>query len=372
MGFSEQKVYLFNSVTQIAQVAVILFMTFFSGKIRKVKLITGLSYLSLGFLALILLLGAIRPEIAGNTYVIAVFVATVISNCGVGVYTVMSYCLPYYIIDMRDYGKVAGLGTITSGIISFALSMLYTFLVAKLDYMNIMICMFGLSIVCFLLSSRICMSLKEIETQERFASVNKKDLFEVFKNKDTYVLLFPNFARGLATGIVSVITVIAISRNILDEKTSAYVNIMMQIGSFSGNALFVAFYKKATSAVMLLISTIGYCVIFPFCISGGLVSFLILFLIFYIFRMIIDTSIPVLVTEIIPQNQIGAYTSVRMLIFILGQAVATLIISPLVGFIGYTGLLIFSSVMQLVCGGAYFLVSRKNKIQYDISSVAKD
>ena len=81
--------------------------------------------------------------------------------------------------------------------------------------------------------------------------------------------------------------------------------------------------------------------------------------------MVIDTSIPVVVTEIIPKNQIGAYTSIRMLIFTAAQAVATLIISPILEIIGHTGILIFAGAMQFICGFAYWQVAKstsKSKI----------
>ena len=77
--------------------------------------------------------------------------------------------------------------------------------------------------------------------------------------------------------------------------------------------------------------------------------------------MIVDTAIPVIVTEIIPQNQIGAYTSIRMLVYTGAQAVSTLLITPMVSVIGYTGVLIVASVMQFVCGIVYYLVAKKYK-----------
>ena len=77
--------------------------------------------------------------------------------------------------------------------------------------------------------------------------------------------------------------------------------------------------------------------------------------------MITDTAIPVLVAEIIPKEQMGAYTSIRMLIFTGAQAVATLIIQPIIGVLGYTGLLIFAAVMQAICGAGYFLCAHFKK-----------
>ena len=84
-----------------------------------------------------------------------------------------------------------------------------------------------------------------------------------------------------------------------------------------------------------------------------------------VFRFIVDVAIPVLVTQIIPQSQVGAYTSVRMLIFTAGQAVATAILPFLLETFGSTGTMIFAAVMQLICGGAYWWVAKRNKRRFE-------
>ena len=86
---------------------------------------------------------------------------------------------------------------------------------------------------------------------------------------------------------------------------------------------------------------------------------MIFFLLAYFFRIIIDTAIPVLITKIIPREQIGSYTSIRMLVFVAGQGVAPLLITPVSAAVGNTGLLVFASVMQLICGVVYWWVARK-------------
>ena len=106
VGFSEQQVYILNSLMQIMQVAMMLVLTFLSGKIKRVKAVTSISYLSLSLLTAVLLMGAINPELIKRGYVIAVFIASGISYVGVGLYNILSYCLPYYTIDMKDYGKM--------------------------------------------------------------------------------------------------------------------------------------------------------------------------------------------------------------------------------------------------------------------------
>ena len=103
--FSAEQVYVLNSLMQVMQVAMMLVLTFLSGKIKRVKTVTSISCLSLSVLTAVFLMGAINPELIKHGYVIAVFVVAGVSYVGVGLYTILSYCLPYYIIDMKDYEK---------------------------------------------------------------------------------------------------------------------------------------------------------------------------------------------------------------------------------------------------------------------------
>ena len=361
IGFSEENVYLLNSLMQAAQVVMMCVMTFVSGKIKRVKLFSSISYLSLVVLAVVFLLGAINPGIMGNAYVIAVFIASGISYTGVGLYSIIMYCLPYYTINMKDYGKMTGISVALSGAVSFVISFIHSFVVSKIDYAFAMIWFFILTIACLVLCFFVCSSLREIEGGAQAPKTTKADMIAVFKNKDTYILLLPNFARGLAAGIMSVIAVIGISRGLLTEQTSSYVNIIMQITMFAANIFYVNAYKKISTTTLLLVSGIGVAAFIPFCLGGGSVLFLVMFLFAYFFRMICDTAIPVVITEIIPPSQIGAYTSIRMLVFTGAQAVATLIITGLTALIGYTGLMIFAAVMQLICCVPYYAVAIREK-----------
>ena len=161
VGFNEQQVYLFNSLIQMMQVAMMVVMTFISGKIKRVKTITAISYSSLSLLTAVFLLGALIPSLRNNGYIIAVFVVAGISYIGVGIYTILCYVLPYYTIDMKEYAKMTSISVALSGAISFALSFVHTFLVAKFDYMQATAWFFVLAIICFIATSIVCFSLKE-------------------------------------------------------------------------------------------------------------------------------------------------------------------------------------------------------------------
>ncbi len=361
VGFSEQQVYVLNSLMQIMQVAMMLVLTFLSGKIKRVKMVTSISYLSLSLLTGVFLMGAINPELIKHGYVIAVFIVAGISYVGVGLHTILSYCLPYYTIDMKDYGKMTGIGTAIAGGVSFLMSLAYSLLLSKFSYMKTTATFFVIAIVCFILTSIVCASMRVKSVEMNKEDQEKNDVTAVFRNKNTYILLIPNFVRGLSVGIFNVIATIAISTSILNETTSSYVNVILQIATFAGNIFFAFAYKKFSSKNLLLLATIGVCVSFPFSLELGVVGFFCCFAIASFFRFVIDIAIPVIITEIIPKEQIGPYTSIRMLIFTGAQAVATLLITPLKNAIGYTGVLIFATVMLFICGVTYYAVAKSVK-----------
>jgi predicted MFS family arabinose efflux permease len=98
-------------------------------------------------------------------------------------------------------------------------------------------------------------------------------------------------------------------------------------------------------------------------VSGGTIAFFAVFTVAYFFRMMNDTAIPVVVSEIIPEEQIGAFTSIRLLVMTGAQSVSALIITPIASAVGYTGLLIFAAVMQALCGIPYYVIYRSKKKQ---------
>jgi nitrate/nitrite transporter NarK len=186
-GFTAEQVYILNSLMQTMQVAMMLALTFLSGKIKRVKMVTSISYLSLALLTGVFLIGAINPELIKHGYVIAVFVVAGISYVGVGLYNILSYCLPYYTIDMKDYGKMTGISVAIGGGVSFLMSLVYSILLSKFQYMKTTAVFFVIAIVCFILTSIVCASMREKSDEISREDSGKNNITAVFKNKNTYI-----------------------------------------------------------------------------------------------------------------------------------------------------------------------------------------
>ena len=190
---------------------------------------------------------------------------------------------------------------------------------------------------------------------------SKEEILAVFKNKDTYILMLPNFIRGIATGIVGVIAVLAMSGGIIVESQASIVTIVLQAGLLVGNLLFVLTCKRFKTRTAMFISNTIFCVLLPFAFTFGTIGFIIVLVISLIFRCLVDTAIPVLVTEIIPKDEIGPFTSIRMLVFTAGQAVAPMLITPISNSVGGVGVLVVAAVLQFLCGLVYFIVAKTKK-----------
>lgn len=360
-GFTENQVYLYNAMIQGIQVAVMIFSIFFSDYIKKLTRAVGWMHLSWLLLLFALLFLILNRE--GNIVVsiIVLFSVSFLVYCVYGLQTVEAYRLPYSIMDIKDYGRVTGIVIGISGAICFVVSLLHTYLVTHFDFYNISIVFFVLSIVCCVGSAFSYFTMKERKILELKQQSAHRGL-SVFKNKHTYWLLFPNFTRGFATGVVSLLTVIGFSKGLLNNNIAPYMNVALQVATLVGNLIFAFACRKVSSKKLLVIGTVFFCALLPLSIlRGTTIDFIIIYALVQFFLIIINIAIPVLVTEIIPYEQIGAFTAIRMAVFTLGSTVASLLMDLLISGLGYMWLLILASFMQLLCGVGYYIVRKMTK-----------
>ena len=364
VGLDEAQVYTYTSLSQLAQVGVMALMIFISGRIKRGRQLSAFSNLLMLIPLALLIFGSVDPLLFTDTYVLIFFVVSFIVFGGIGLYSVLMYCLPFQVIDIADFGKFTGISGALAGVASFAVSSLYTAIISCFDYLGSMTCFFILAVLCAALSSVMFFTMKNLpDTELGNNQVSRSDVLAVFKNRDTYLLIVPNFSRGLATGIFNVIAIMAVSSGVTDTTGASAFNIVLQVSSFAASLIFVFLYRKLSIGRMIIFATVGVCTLLPFSFTFGFVGFIILMLFALFFRCIIDSAIPTALIKIIPENQMGAYSSIRMLTLTAAQAVAAALVLPLVNTVGYVGVLIFASVMQLICGLGHFWVIRSHNIK---------
>jgi len=359
-GMSETEVYIYNAVIQFVQVVVIFSMAFLADKLKNVLKLYASITLSIAIIAVALVFCVFFRSDAMIVKVL-IFASSVVVYFMLGLRNAVDYRIVYEIFDMNTLGKLMGAAIAVSGLFSFGVSTLYSFAVKKFDYYDVMMFFFILSAVMLVLSSVVCFSYKKINDVP--ASVKKRGLdFSVFKSRTTRELALPSFFRGFANGTIGLITVVGISSGIVSTQTAPYISIITQAATFLGNIAFAMICRRVSNKMSLLISSIITAVAMPISIlHGNLTEFLIAYAVSYFSWMIVAIAVPMLVCEIVPYEQIGSFTCVRMMLFTFGSVVASVVYKPLSDLVGYLGLFILAGVLQIICGVVHYTTAVRVK-----------
>lgn len=359
-GLSETTISAYNAVIQFVQAAVIFVMAFVADKIKKVLKVYALIILSITIIAVGLVFCVfVRSDLTAVKLII--FGSSIVAYLMIGIRNAVDYRIFYEIFDMKELGRLMGIAIAVSGLVSFGVSAAYSYAVSNYDYYDVMIVFFILSAVMILISFVASYNYKKVNETPQ---VEQKPGLELsaFKNKVTLQLAVPGFFRGFSSGIFALITVVGFSGGILNIETATYVSLITQLTSFAGNIVFSLTNRKIRSSAAVLISSVMLGIALPLSIvTGNLIPFLIFYAITNFAYVIINVSIPILVCEIVPYDQIGSFTCIRMMIFTLGSVVASIVYKPLADSIGYLWLFILAGILQVICGVAHLIVANNIK-----------
>ena len=175
-------------------------------------------------------------------------------------------------------------------------------------------------------------------------------------------MLFPNFFRGIATGVISLFAVVAVSAGILPKELAASLVVLLQLATFCGNFLFFRLSRKRKVRHILLFAAVCMSALLPLSLLfPSAAVFFVLYFLIRLFMIMVDNAIPVSVTEFVPYSQIGAFTSIRMMVFTLGQAAASLFLLLTEGRLPYPVIFLLVAFFQMFCCLSYFLVAKKSE-----------
>lgn len=356
-GISENNTALYSSIVQIAHAIVIFSMIFLARYIKKEKVAITLVFLSGVLVPITLLVFAICTQVPVS---IAFFVITAVSllvNLALGVQSVLCYTFPYKIINMENYGRFAGLMGAVSYPASLLSIFLMTFFTARFNYFTVMSIFFAVGVVSWILSAYFIFRIKEnkqvsVVYQDKEMPSNTK--FNVFKYKPTYLLILPNLLRGFAVGVIGQLIVFGYHDNILNGETANWATFLYYAGIMVSNFLYIGlFEKRNTPFILLLLGGISATLMPLVVVSGNVYVFLLVYFLLYAILGIFDVMFPVVLTKIFPYEGIGTFTSIRMFLMSVGQAIPGLIFDWLCSILNTVGILIVGGVC-LLCGALIY------------------
>ena len=182
-GLREQQVSFYMSVVQLVQVLVMLLC---SGIVDRLKhVIRANALLQLAHLPLFLfmiLLCVVRGWKPEGIYLWLMIVGLLV-NIAIGLYNVVSYKLPYHVMDMGRYGHVAAVSGVILGTCGMVMSALFSFALDKGSYFTVMKIALILGSILLGLAVIVMFSMKRVEQKEEEKKDKARKDIRIFRRR---------------------------------------------------------------------------------------------------------------------------------------------------------------------------------------------
>ena len=353
IGLSESEVSFYATLSSVVQFTVMGIFSVFADKVvrvvKYVGILTALTSVFHLFITGIILFAAGDIKLT----VMLVMINAVYLNIIFGIRGVISFKVCYYVLDLKDVSRVMGVTGAVANIAAILISTLFSVLSAVFPYREVIISALIISAVLSVLSGITTGSFKILASAPKASS--KTSLIGVLKHKATYLLLIPNFIRGIASGIFALSALIMLSTVTDSTSLSSLLHTVYVVSATLSCFAFAFLTRKVGCPTIMLVGSV---IFFPSVVFMTLFSE-IGFLVFYFLAtagiVLVDYAIPAYVVEIVPSDIMARYSSVRMFLFNLGVSVG----SALVGVFLSNGesllLLILAAAALLITCISYFV-----------------
>ncbi len=361
-GVSEGKVSVYASIIQILQVSAMFLCMFFGDKIKNVKGVSSVLLLIYSAVFASALFALIFATNEGEAVYTIVLIGSMLANFALGFYNVICYKLPYFVIDIKDYGRLSSLGGIAGGAGSILVATLLTFFVGKFDYRLVMTVAFSIGVVLSVMEFFIVRSYKIVnDERQKEEKTPFKQTVKAFLRPEFYKTLLPHFIRGVGSGIIGLLVVVGNHDGLLDSSSSTMISVFTSLSAILGSLAYIFLERKFKKRKMLVIFGVMTLFSFPLIVvTGNLTLFIAFYFITNFFITEISVLIPVIVYEGIDYEIMSKYTAFRMLLLTLGNATPGFFMVGLLETVGSVGVMAIGGAMSAI-SSIWLAVSIKKK-----------
>ena len=350
-GFSEENVTVLLSVLQIIQIITIFAFSSFADKLRGYKTILAIVSLAALPMTVYFILLSFSPGSAEGS--VCFLLLGTFFNIYLGINNILSYKLPYAVMDMSRYGIFNSVAGVVIGTLGFGVSILLSFLQSTFEFFSIMKVVYILTFVFALLQSAVTLSLKESNVHLEYSSEKKKS--NILKYKPFLVLIIPNILRGFCTGIIGMVATIGYFIGRVDSASAAIIMTVTSVSSILASLAYSFLTRKVREKYILLVSSALTCLFMAFMvIFRGAATYIVFYTLAYFFIYFISISVPVTISRTIHYDIIGQYTGGRMLLHTLGTSIAGFVCIPMIKLLGAELAIVISGATQLISGVCYY------------------
>ena len=361
-GVSAYYVGLFSTIVSIITVVGTMLCSYICEKFPKpLKQYQWLFFLQLAvYLAMIPI--AYFTMTPGSLFMILLLIAGAITflcawNC------ILGYKIPYMTIPFESYGTYTAISGAVTGIVgvvaSFAFSAVINGNWGGNPYL-ICICITVVLLVVAWYCTYLLKPVNHVYDTPTHNNMSIKKLLEVFKMPLFRKFLVPNTLRGITIGITNSIALIALYMG-LTEGEASILPIICALGYVGASFLFHFLSKYMPLPVVAIIGSILVLALISLPHDTPSV-FLIVFLVAYVGRVLVDYAIPVMLIRVVPADIAGIYNAGRYILLNLSSTVSVFAVGALLGKISALWLLSACALAYIV-GMIWYMVLYKRYIK---------
>ena len=364
-GFSEEKTGYFFSVMKILQVAAILLLSRAADRATHIKRDTALLFIGTVPLALLLLSLSFMPSLLDGGGTVLLYATGAIYCVVIGAYNILSYKLPYAVMDMRNYGRLSGLSGALGGGASLLFSLFLTALTGAIGYFTAMRGAYIATVAFAALTILVTLGMREKSEAPQSAecAAPAEKTASLFSYRPFTLLILPNLLRGFVSGVVAMAVTIGYACGLMDAESAGVAVVITGAVSLVGSLTYAAIATRIRSGRLLLCSGIAVALCLPLSVLfESTAVYLVLYGVTYFFIMQIDHAVPVAVTKFVDYDMISRYTGGRMLLHTLGTSLAGLVSVGICRAIGAPALMLIAAFAEIAFALVYYFYLKKSKL----------
>lgn len=365
-GLTEIQISFYNSLAQTVNLVVSLSFSGITAYYKDSRPALAVLLLIQGLLsALYAVFGFVSMNI-GILYVCILGIASLIAVV-TALFTIFDYKLPCEIMAMESYSTHVSYSSLFCGIVGTGISFLLPILHRKYSFFDVATACIIISGVTLILSALAIMWLKPIDditvssTKQRPMFNPIKDIQRLLKNYDFRFLFIPNILRGFGSGMMSIISLIAIRGFSMEDGDVPLITAAANVGVFLSSFIYVFLVKRLGIPWTGLVGGILFGVI-CFSAFGNSVSFLIIYCFAQVGLHLVGNAIPNMIYCSIDPGIMSQFHTWRMILLALGSAIGTPVYAELLDKVSILVLFMISAAATFLSVLGYYLLYHKKRV----------
>lgn len=274
--------------------------------------------------------------------------------------TILGYKIPYMTVPFEDYGTYTAISGASTGIVgvvaSFAFSAVINGNLGGNPYL-VCICITSVLMVIAWYCTYRLVPVNSVYDTPSHNNFSMKKLLEVFKMPLFRKFIVPNTLRGITIGITNSIALIALYMG-LTEGEASILPIVCAVGYVISSLLFHFLSKYMPLPVVALVGSLMVLALISLP-HDRTVVFLVVFLVAYIGRILVDYAIPVMLIHVVPAEIAGIYNAGRYILLNFSSTVSVFAVGAMLGKVSALWLLSACALAYIVGMIWYMILYKK-------------